>query len=100
MLSMEPVPFAEGENDTILTIDGDRGGNIAYCGHVFTEPELQPDGSLTFYQVVLTCESEDFAGWAGDDPVVPDTVTLSLSASSPPRTAGGWMNWSCRTKCL
>lgn len=88
MLSMEPVPFAEGENDTILTIDGDRGSNIAYCGHVFTEPELQPDGSLTFYQVVLTCESEDFAGWAGDDPVVPDTATLSLVRLIP--TEDGW----------
>lgn len=88
MLSMEPVPFAEGENDTILTIDADRGGNIAYCGHVFTEPELQPDGSLTFYQVVLTCESEDFAGWAGDDPVVPDTATLSPVRLIP--TEDGW----------
>ena len=34
MLSMDPAPFAEGENDTILTLDGDRGGNIAYCGHL------------------------------------------------------------------
>ena len=50
MLSMDPAPFAEGENDTILTLDGDRGGNIAYCGHLFTEPELQPDGSLAFWQ--------------------------------------------------
>lgn len=88
MLSMDPAPFAEGESDTILTIDGDRGSNIAYCGHVFTEPELQPDGSLMFYQVVLTCESEDFAGWAGDDPVVPDTVTLSPVRLIP--TDGGW----------
>ena len=88
MLSMDPAPFAEGESDTILTIDGDRGSNIAYCGHVFTEPDLQPDGSLTFYQVVLTCESEDFAGWAGDDPVVPDTVTLSPVRLIP--TEGGW----------
>ena len=36
MLSMDPAPFAEGENDTILTLDGDRGGNIAYCGHPIT----------------------------------------------------------------
>ena len=65
MLSMDPAPFAEGENDTILTLDGDRGGNIAYCGHLFTEPELQPDGSLAFWQLSLTCESDDFKGWAG-----------------------------------
>ena len=88
LLGKDPAAFAEGENDTILTGDGDRGSNIAYCGHVFTEPELQPDGSLMFYQVVLTCESEDFAGWAGDDPVVPDTATLQPVRLVP--TEGGW----------
>lgn len=46
MLSMDPAPFAEGENDTILTLDGDRGGNIAYCGHLFTEPELRLTAAL------------------------------------------------------
>ena len=64
---MDPALFAEGENDTILTLDGDRGGNIAYCGHLFTEPELQPDGSLAFWQLSLTCESDDFKGWQGGD---------------------------------
>ena len=88
MLSMDPAPFAEGESDTILTIDGDRGSNIAYCGHVFTEPELQPDGSLTFYQVVLTCESEDFAGWAGEETIVPDTATVTTVRLVP--TENGW----------
>ena len=88
LLNEDPAIFAEGENDTILTGDGDRGSNIAYCGHLFTEPELQPDGSLTFYQVVLTCESEGFAGWAGDDPVVPDTATLLPVRLVP--TEGGW----------
>lgn len=88
LLGEDPAAFAEGENDTILTGDGDRGGNIAYCGHLFTEPELQPDGSLTFYQVALTCEGGDFAGWAGDDPVVPDTATLQPVRLVP--TEGGW----------
>ena len=88
MLSMDPAPFAEGEDDTILTLDGDRGSNIAYCGHVFTEPELQLDGSLTFYQVVLTCESEDFHGWDVTEPVVPDTATLSPVRLVP--TEDGW----------
>ena len=88
MLNMDPAPFAEGESDTILTIDGDRGSNIAYCGHVFTEPELQPDGSLTFYQVVLTCESEDFAGWAGEETIVPDTATVTTVRLVP--TENGW----------
>ena len=77
MLSMDPALFAEGENDTILTLDGDRGGNIAYCGHLFTEPELQPDGSLAFWQLSLTCESDDFKGWAGEETIVPDTATVT-----------------------
>ena len=62
MLSMDPAPFAEGENDTILTLDGDRGGNIAYCGHLFTEPELQPDGSLGCYELYFTWPKDDGLG--------------------------------------
>ena len=88
MLSMDPAPFAEGENDTILTLDGDRGGNIAYCGHLFTEPELQPDGSLTFWQLSLTCESDDFKGWAGEETIVPDTATVTTVRLVP--TENGW----------
>lgn len=88
MLSMDPALFAEGENDTILTLDGDRGGNIAYCGHLFTEPELQPDGSLTFWQLSLTCESDDFKGWAGEETIVPDTATVTTVRLVP--TENGW----------
>ena len=88
MLSMDPALFAEGENDTILTLDGDRGSNIAYCGHLFTEPELQPDGSLTFWQLSLTCEREDFAGWAGEETIVPDTATVTTVRLVP--TENGW----------
>lgn len=88
MLSMDPALFAEGENDTILTLDGDRGGNIAYCGHLFTEPELQPDGSLTFWQLSLTCESDDFKGWAGEERIVPDTATVTTVRLVP--TENGW----------
>ena len=88
MLSMDPAPFAEGENDTILTLDGDRGGNIAYCGHLFTEPELQPDGSLAFWQLSLTCESDDFKGWAGEETIVPDTATVTAVRLVP--TENGW----------
>ena len=88
MLSMDPAPFAEGENDTILTLDGDCGGNIAYCGHLFTEPELQPDGSLAFWQLSLTCESDDFKGWAGEETIVPDTATVTTVRLVP--TENGW----------
>ena len=88
MLSMDPAPFAEGENDTILTLDGDRGSNITYCGHLFTEPELQPDGSLAFWQLSLTCESDDFKGWAGEETIVPDTATVTTVRLVP--TENGW----------
>ena len=88
MLSMDPALFAEGENDTILTWDGDRGSNIAYCGHLFTEPELQPDGSLEFWQLALTCESDDFEGWAGEETIVPDTATVTTVRLVP--TENGW----------
>ena len=37
---------------------------------------MQPDGSMEFWQLVLTCESEEFAGWGGEEPVVPDTATV------------------------
>ena len=88
MLHGQYVPFAEGENDTILTEDGDRGGNIAYCGYVFTEPERQPDGSLEFWQLSLTCESEDFSGWDVQEPVLPDTATVMPVRLIP--TENGW----------
>ena len=38
---------------------GDSGSFIGYCGAVYTRPELQPDGSLLFWQIELTIESED-----------------------------------------
>ena len=34
----EPSLFYQGENDTIRFMISDRGGYIAYCGAVFTEP--------------------------------------------------------------
>lgn len=82
------APFKEGENDTILSINGDRGSNIADCGYLFTKPELQPDGSLTFYQIELTCESENFHSWDVTEPVVPDTATLLPVRMIP--TEDGW----------
>ena len=80
--------YKEGPDDTILSIDGDRGGNIAYCGYLFTEPEMQPDGSLKFWQIVLTCEDESFHGWDVTEPVTPDTATLRPVHLVP--TEGGW----------
>ena len=57
-------------------------------GHLFTEPELQPDGSLAFWQLSLTCESDDFKGWAGEETIVPDTATVTTVRLVP--TENGW----------
>ena len=72
----------------VASTDFHRGGNIAYCGHLFTEPELQPDGSLAFWQLSLTCESDDFKGWAGEETIVPDTATVTTVRLVP--TENGW----------
>ncbi|WP_418719095.1 hypothetical protein [Candidatus Allofournierella merdipullorum] len=61
----EPSLFYEGENDTIRFMMSDRGGDISYCGALYTEPTLQADGSLLFWQLSLHLDEEDenFAGW-------------------------------------
>lgn len=81
-------PYYQGENDTICFQMGDRGSNIAYCGKVYTEPELQPDGSLTFWQLSLTIESEDFQGWGQDKEYIPDTATILPVRLEP--SENGW----------
>ena len=69
---------------------GDRGGNIAYCGTVYSEPALQPDGSLLFWQFSLYLDEDDgnFAGWG------PGNVYTPVEAAATPvrleLTAGGW----------
>ena len=49
---------------------------------------MQPDGSLTFWQLSLTCESDDFTGWAGEETIVPDTATVTTVRLVP--TENGW----------
>lgn len=80
--------YYQGENDTICFQAGDRGSNIAYCGKSFTEPELQPDGSIEFWQLSLTVESDDFAGWGQGITYTPDTASASLVRLEPTET--GW----------
>ena len=86
----EPSLFYQGENDTIRFMISDRGGYIAYCGAVFTEPVLQPDGSLLFWQLSLYLDEDDenFAGWG------PGNVYTPVEAAATPvrleLTAGGW----------
>ena len=86
----EPSLFYQGENDTIRFMMSDRGSYIAYCGAVFTEPVLQPDGSLLFWQLSLYLDEDDenFAGWG------PGNVYTPVEAAATPvrleLTAGGW----------
>lgn len=81
--------YYQGPEDTIVFGMSDRGGNIAHCGTVYTQPELQPDGSLRFWQLSLTIEKEDFRGWCvqGYD-YTPDTASISEVRLVP--TGTGW----------
>lgn len=85
-----PSLFYQGEGDTIRYMMGDRGGSITFCGAVFTEPALQPDGSLLFWQLSLYLDEDDenFAGWGPGNKYTPVEA-----AATPVRlelTAGGW----------
>ena len=44
--------------------------------------------TLTFWQLSLTCESDDFKGWAGEETIVPDTATVTTVRLVP--TENGW----------
>lgn len=65
--------FYQGEGDSICFLAGDRGGYIAYCGAVYSEPALQPDGSLLFWQFSLYLDEDDesFAGWGPGNKYTP-----------------------------
>ena len=73
-----PSLFYQGEGDTIRYMRGDRGGSITFCGAVFTEPVLQPDGSLLFWQLSLNLDDLDgnFQGWGEG---VQHTPTLAFA---------------------
>lgn len=61
----EPSLFYQGEGDTIRFMMSDAGSDISHCGTAYTEPALQPDGSLLFWQLSLHLDEEDenFVGW-------------------------------------
>lgn len=80
--------YYQGEDDTILFVSGDRGSMIQYCGSSFTEPELQADGSIEFWQLSLTVESDEFVGWGQGITYTPDTASASIVRLEPTET--GW----------
>ena len=82
------APYIEGADDSILFRMGDRGSNILYCGTLFTEPELQPDGSLEFWQLSLQLNDQTFEGWGGEGPYIPTDAFAKPVRLIP--TEGGW----------
>lgn len=87
--SWEHGTYYQGPDDTIVFGVGDRGSNIAHCGTVYTQPELQPDGSIVFRQLSLTIEREDFRGWGQEGyDYTPDTASISEVRLIPTET--GW----------
>ena len=82
------APYIEGGDDSILFSMGDRGSNILYCGTLFTEPELQPDGNLEFWQLSLQMDDQSFEGWGGEGPYIPSDAFAKPVRLVP--TEGGW----------
>ena len=82
------APYIEGEDDSIIFSMGDRGSNILYCGTLFTEPELQPDGSLKFWQLSLQLDDQTFEGWGGEGPYIPTDAFATPVRLVP--TENGW----------
>ncbi len=82
--------FYQGEGDSICFLTGDRGGNIAYCDTVYSEPALQQDGSLLFWQFSLYLDEDDenFAGWGPGNKYTP--VEARATPVRLELTAGGW----------
>ncbi len=78
--------YMQGENDELWFTGGERGTNILYCGTTFTEPELQSDGSLTFWQLSLQADYDSFEGWT-------QPVKVAQAEVTPVRlvpTENGW----------
>lgn len=86
--SWEFGTYYQGPDDSIVFGMSDRGGDISHCGTVYTQPELQPDSSLLFWQLSLHIESEDFQGWGQDIVYTPDTAYVSSVRLIPTET--GW----------
>lgn len=80
--------YMEGDNDELWQTAGDRGTDLYYAGTLFTEPEEQPDGSLTFWQLSLQLDEETFEGWDGEGPFVPAFAQPSPVRLAP--TENGW----------
>lgn len=80
--------YYQGENDTINFTMGDSGSNIERCGTVYTQPEIQEDGSILFWQLNLYVDPNGFEGYGEGR-----TYTPAEAVASPVRlvpTETGW----------
>lgn len=80
--------YYQGVDDSIVFGAGDRGSDITHCGTIYTQPELQPDGSIQFWQLGLNIASENFMGWGQDMEYIPDTAYIRPVCLIPTET--GW----------
>lgn len=80
--------YYQGVDDSIVFGAGDRGSDITHCGTIYTQPELQPDGSIQFWQLGLNIASENFMGWGQDMEYIPDTAYIRPVRLVPTET--GW----------
>ena len=85
---MEFSIFYQGADDTICFMSSDRGGSRSHCGTVFTQPELQPDGSLVFWQLSLQLDLDEFIGYGQGITYTPVAANISRVRLVP--TEGGW----------
>ena len=83
--------MAEGTSRVMGVLDSEDVRSSIRCVSALgaeVSLEKQPDGSLAFWQLSLTCESDDFKGWAGEETIVPDTATVTTVRLVP--TENGW----------
>lgn len=85
---MEFSVFYQGTDDSICFMSSDRGGSLAHCGTLFTQPEIQPDGSLVFWQLSLQLDLDEFIGYGQGITYTPVAANISRVRLVP--TEDGW----------
>lgn len=66
----------------------DRGGSLAHCGTLFTQPETVSDGSIQFWQLSLQLDINEYEGFSEGKTYTPIAVNASRVRLVP--TEAGW----------
>ena len=80
--------YYKGADDSINFIMSDRGGSLAHCGTLFTQPETLSDGSIQFWQLSLRLDIFEYEGFAEGQTYTPVAVNASRVRLVP--TEAGW----------